>query len=300
MTEHNHSTREGLGAEQDGKSRSNIALAIVLNFSFSVLELIGGLLTNSLAILSDALHDLGDSITLISSYFLEGVAKKRRTDPKRTFGYQRLSVLSAVINAVVLIGGTIVILHEGITRLVQPEPVSGLGMIGLAIVGVAFNGISSWRMSGGQSMNEKVLTWHLLEDVLGWVAILIGGILVYVWGSVYIDPVLTIGFSAFILWGALRNMHEVFNIFMQGVPKHIDAEKVRETIENVEGVMNVHDLHIWSLEGETDVLSAHIVVRDDLMNNTENILREIKAHLQDHHIEHSTLEIEPEGFCAGD
>lgn len=297
---HDHAHKHKVGGSHPHSSReSNIKIAIFLNATFTVIELVGGILTNSLAIISDALHDLGDTITLTSSFFLERAARKRKTDTKRTFGYQRLSLLSAIINAIVLIGSSLFILNETVMRFFTPEHVNSQGMIILAVIGIAFNALGSWRMSRGASANEKMLTWHLVEDVLGWVVILIGAIIMQFWDNHYIDPIMTIAFSIFILWGVVKNSREVFNIFMQGIPSHINRDEVLESLKSVDGVTGVHDLHIWSLEGETDVLTAHIVVKDESFKDSDSIRKKIKEELNHLHIEHSTLEIERASYCSG-
>jgi cobalt-zinc-cadmium efflux system protein len=293
---HSHSHKK---SKSHSSSESNIKIAILLNASFTIIELVGGILTNSMAILSDALHDLGDTITLSSSYFFERAAHRKKSDDKRTFGYQRLSLLSAIINAVVLIGGSLFILNETVGRLFTPEHVNAQGMMVLAIIGIAFNALGSWRLSRGTSANEKILTWHLLEDVLGWGVILIGSIIMQFWDNHYIDPIMTIAFSLFILWGVVRGLREVFNIFLQGVPSHIDSNQVKEAVLSVDGVIGIHDVHIWSLEGETDILTAHVVIEDDRIGESNSIKQKIKEELKHRHVEHSTLEFESSGLCSG-
>lgn len=276
----------------------NIKIAVLLNISFTILEIIGGLWTNSLAILSDALHDLGDSITLILSYFFEKQSQKA-PDRRRTFGYQRLSLVSAILTATVLTGGSMFILSRAIPRLLNPEHVNAQGMIGLAIIGVIINGIGVFRLKSGQSMNERVLTWHLLEDVLGWVVVLIGSILMLIWDNHIIDPIMTIGYTIFIMWGVTKNLKETFNIFLQGVPDHIDIDHIKQGLKKINGVLEAHDIHVWSLEGETDVFTGHIVVEDKLLKNPDQTRKIIKAELSNHHIEHSTIELETKTYCSG-
>jgi len=157
-----------------------VRFAAFLNFAFTIIELVGGFLTNSLAILSDAIHDSGDSIALLVSWLFERGAKKA-PDAKYTFGYQRLSLFSALFSASILIGGSIVILVQVIPRFFNPEPVNAFGMVSIGVVGITLNGTGFFLLKKGESLNEKVLSWHLLEDVLGWVGILIGGIIIYFW-----------------------------------------------------------------------------------------------------------------------
>jgi cobalt-zinc-cadmium efflux system protein len=276
-----------------------VRFAAFLNLAFTVLELVGGFWTNSLAILSDALHDFGDSIALFASWLFERGAK-RSPDTSRTFGYQRLSLFSALFSASILIGGSIIIIFQAIPRFFNPETVNASGMVGLAFIGIIFNGAGFFLLKKGESLNEKVLSWHLLEDMLGWVGILVGGVIIYFWKLYLLDPILTVGLTAFILYNVAKNLKEAINILMQGVPKHINLEAVKKDLLAIKGVIGIHDIHIWSLEGETDVFTAHVVLDDEtLKNRPEQTKETIKETLQKHHIEHSTIEIESRYHCAG-
>lgn len=283
---HNHSHNK----------EKNIKIAVFLNVAFTIIEIIGGLWTNSLAILSDALHDFGDSIVLISSWILERKSTAP-ADKKRTFGYRRLSLVSALLAAIVLVVGSLFILSQAIPRLMNPEHVYAPGMIGLAVIGLIFNGIGFYRLKKGSSMNEKVLSWHLLDDVLGWSVILIGATIIQFWDNHIIDPLMTIGFTAFTLWGVGKNIKETLNVFLQGVPAHINVENIMQDLLSVAGVIEVHDIHVWSLEGETDIFTGHFVVKDEVLRNVETTKNLIRKELTKHHIEHSTLELESEVSC---
>jgi cobalt-zinc-cadmium efflux system protein len=275
-----------------------VRFAAFLNIAFTVLELVGGFWTNSLAILSDALHDFGDSIALLVSWLFERGAR-RQPDASRTFGYQRLSLFSALFSASILIGGSIIIIFQAVPRLFNPETVNAFGMVGIAILGIAFNGAGYFLLKKGESLNEKVLSWHLLEDVLGWVGILVGGVVIYFWKFYLLDPLMTIALTAFILYNVTTNLKEAINILMQGVPKHINFEAVKQDILAIKGVIGVHDIHIWSLEGETDIFTAHLVLDDETLKSPEPTKQTIKEILKKHHIEHSTLELESRYHCAG-
>jgi cobalt-zinc-cadmium efflux system protein len=275
-----------------------VRFAAFLNIAFTVLELIGGFWTNSLAILSDALHDFGDSIALLVSWLFERGAR-RQPDASRTFGYQRLSLFSALFSASILIGGSIIIIFQAVPRLFNPETVNAFGMVGIAILGVTFNGAGYFLLKKGESLNEKVLSWHLLEDVLGWVGILVGGVVIYFWKFYLLDPLMTIALTAFILYNVTANLKEAINILMQGVPKHINFEAVKQDILAIKGVIGLHDIHIWSLEGETDIFTAHIILDDETLKSPEPTKQTIRETLQKHHIEHSTIELESRFHCAG-
>jgi cobalt-zinc-cadmium efflux system protein len=280
-----------------GDREKNVGFAASLNILFTVIELIGGLLTNSLALLADALHDFVDSSALIIAWLAEKKAKQPATS-KMTFGYRRLSLLSAGFTAIVLIAGSLLVLSQAIPRLINPEPVNAGGVILIAIIGVTINGLGYFRLKKGMSQNEKILSWHLMEDILGWIVLLTGAVIMKFWNKPVIDPIMTIAFTIFVLWGASKNAKETFNLLLEGVPKYIDIDKVKESILSVEGVRRVHDIHIWSLEGETDILTAHVVVENKYLQKPENIKQSIRSILKKRHIEHSTLELEGEGVCS--
>jgi cobalt-zinc-cadmium efflux system protein len=269
-----------------------------LTVAFTVVEIVGGFWTNSLAILSDALHDFGDSVALLVSWLFERGARKS-PDAVRTFGYQRLSLFSAIFSASILIGGSIVIIFQAVPRLFHPETVNAFGMVGIAIIGILFNGAGFFLLKKGESLNEKVLSWHLLEDVLGWAAILLGGVIIYFWNLYLLDPLMTIGLTAFILYNVIKSLREAINILLQGVPKHINLEAVKKDLTAIKGVIDVHDIHIWSLEGETDIFTAHVVLDDETLKSPEPTKQTIKETLQKHHIEHSTIELERKDYCSG-
>lgn len=278
---------------------NNVKVAFFLNTFFAVVELIGGLLTNSLTIASDALHDLGDAITLAVAWFAEKGARKN-PDSKRTFGYQRLSLAASIVTAIVLTSGSLFIFLQAIPRLINPEPVNARGMIGLAVLGVAVNGIAFLRLRKGMSLNEKVLTWHFIEDILGWAVILVGGIIIHFWNNYFIDPLMTIAYTSFIFWGVGKNLKEIINILLQGVPSHINIDELKKAVLEVEGVAAVHDVHVWSLEGETNIFTGHVVINKDLIKNRCETSAEIKNVLSKFHIQHSTLEFEDEPCLEGE
>ena len=280
------------------KREKRVRLAALLNIAFTIIEIIGGFWTNSLAILSDALHDFGDSVALLLSWLFERGARKA-PDITRTFGYQRLSLFSAIFSASILIAGSIIIFFQAIPRLLNPELVNASGMVSIALLGILFNGIGFLQLKKGESLNEEVLSWHLLEDVLGWIGILIGGLIIYFWDIYILDPILTIGLTVFIIYGVIKSSKEAVNILLQGVPKHINLKKVKEEITSIKGVCGLHDLHVWSLEGETDILTAHVVLEDRLLKKPDETRKTIKEILKKQHIEHSTIELESKYFCSG-
>ena len=283
MTDHGHS------------SDDNLKTAFLLNLVFTIIEVIGGVYTNSIAILSDALHDGGDCLSLGASWYFQKKSKQG-ANPRFTYGYERFSVLGALITGTVLLAGMVVILFRAIPRLADPEPVRANGMIALAVLGVLVNGFAAWRASRGSSMNEAVVSWHLLEDVLGWIAVLLGAIAMQIWDIPIIDPLLSIGISIFILVNVARNLWRVAKVFLQHSPEEFEVEVFQKEIGQFEGVSSLHHLHCWSLDGESHVLTLHLLMEADV--SREGILRvkrRVKELLSEYPFKHIAMEFELEG-----
>ncbi len=278
----------------DHESTKNIKVAFFLNLSFTILELVGGILTNSLAILSDAVHDLGDTFALGAAWYLDKVSKKPRTQ-NFSYGLGRFSLLSALISSLVLLFGSLYILSEAVPRLLKPEHSNAPGMIGFAILGIIVNGFAVLRLKKGQSMNEKVVFWHLFEDVLGWFAVLITGIIIYIKDIHILDPILSILLVIYVLWNVLRNLKKTVMLFLQGVPEGISMEAIEEEIKSLEHVKAIHDTHIWTLDGQNNILTTHIVI-DKNMSEKDiiNIKCRAKELLHKLNINHATIEMEKE------
>lgn len=270
----------------------NIALVFFLNLSFTAVELVGGILTGSVAILADALHDLGDSVALGFAWIMERLAGKGRSE-RFSYGYGRFSLLSALINALILLLGVGVMLHLSLERFREPVSPNASGMIVLALVGIAFNGAGALLLRRGESLNEKVLSWHLLEDVLGWIAILCGGALLLFFDLPWIDPALSIAFCVFILYNVFGLLRQTMGIFLQSVPRQIDARTIELELMRIPGVHSLHDTHVWSLDGQKHILTTHIVVEDDTPSARAITIKEEARHIFLHHaIDHATIEIE--------
>jgi len=280
-------------------SARNIKIAFFLNFGFTLLEIVGGLLTNSLAILSDALHDLGDSLSLGLSWYLDRYAKKER-DQEYSYGYGRFSLLGALVNAVILFGGSLYLLSQAIPRLLNPEPASASGMLLLAIGGIAVNGLAVLRLKGGQSLNVQVVTWHLLEDVLGWVAVLIVSIVLFFTDLYILDPILSILITLYVLYNMLGKLKQTLSLFLQAVPGDVDVNAFESQVLTINQVIDTHHTHIWSLEGEHHVLSTHVVVAENATReDTIRIKDKVRLLLDLSDFEHITVEIEYENeACA--
>jgi cobalt-zinc-cadmium efflux system protein len=271
---------------------SSIRTAFILNLVFTVIEIAGGLWTNSVAILSDAIHDLGDSFSLGLAWLLDRYAQKDR-DARFSYGYRRFSLLGALINTVVLLVGSVIVLSKAVPRLFNPQQSNAQGMALLAVAGIAVNGWAVLRLRGSRSMNARVIVWHLLEDVLGWVAVLVVAIILLFADIKILDPILSILITAYVLFNVIRNLRETLTLFLQGVPADIDLDAIEQEIIQIEDVRGIHHTHIWSLDGEHHVLTAHVVV-DEATASEDVILlkREIRDSLRRYEFSHLTVEVE--------
>lgn len=291
MHERNHN--------RDSNDVKNIKIAFLLNFTFTIIEFIGGLLTNSMAILSDAVHDLGDCITLGLSWFFQKISKKPRTK-EFTYGYKRFSLLGAVINSVILMVGSVIIMINAIPRLFNPQQPDVRGMLLLAVLGVIINGIALFRLRKGNSINEKVVSLHMLEDVLGWLAVLIGAGIMYFVDAPIIDPILSIAIALYILLNVYRNISESLRIILQGSPSNLNLEEVKNLLLGIKEVSSVHDLHAWSVDGEYNVLTIHVVLKEQISMDYQQIIKNsIRESLLTKGVQHCTIEFELDGEdCA--
>lgn len=288
MQTHNHTH-----AHQDNLSGTkNIKTAFFLNFAFTIIEIIGGFLTNSIAIISDALHDLGDSFSLALSWYLSKVSEKKRTSTF-TYGYKRFSMLAAIVNGMILLAGSLYVLSEAVPRLIKPEIANAKGMFLFAILGVTVNGIAAFRVHSGKTMNERMVTLHLLEDVLGWAAILVVSIIMMVRHVPVLDPVLAVLITVYILWNVVKNLKGSMMIFLQGVPEKIKIGELERGIMGIDGVRDVHHTHIWSLDGANHILSCDVVVKSEAgREEIVEIKSRAKKIAEDFGIDHATIEIE--------
>lgn len=269
------------------KTEKNILVAFLLNISFSIFELLGGLFTGSIAILSDSLHDLGDALSIGISYFLEKISKKE-ADSKHTYGYIRYSVMGSIITTVILLVGSVFVIYESINRLLNPIEINYNGMIIIAIFGVIINSLATYFTHEGDSLNQKSVNLHMLEDVLGWVVVLIGSILMRFTNIDIIDSVLSIFVALFILYNALSNLKEVLDLFLEKTPNGIDIDHIKHHLLEIDGVLDVHHIHVRSIDGYNNFGTLHVVVD----KYSDKIKKQIKEELVEHGIGHSTVELE--------
>ncbi len=281
-----------------GQDTKNIKVAFFINLVFTIIEIVGGILTNSVAILSDAIHDLGDSLSLGLAWYFQNYSKRERSS-SYSYGYGRFSLLGAIINSIVLVVGSIFILTEAIPRLIAPEQPDTVGMIVLGVLGVLFNGAAVLRLKKGTSINERIVALHLLEDVLGWVAVLIGSVVMHFYDIPIIDPILSLGIAGFILFNVYKNLKETIQIVMQGVPNDADIAKITDSLLNFDEIAEIHDVHIWSMDGQYNVMTAHLVLsRTYDLPALEALKKQMRRRLEDLNIEHATLEFElKDAYC---
>jgi len=287
---HDHSHHHANHSES-----SNIALAFWLNFGFALLEIVGGILTNSVAIIADAIHDLGDSMAIGFAWVASKIANKKPTQ-RYSYGYRRWSLLSALISSAILLFGSAWVLTEAIPRLLQPQLPHTGGMFVLAILGIAVNGAAVLRLRRGKTQNEKVLSWHLLEDVLGWVAVLLGSILMYFTGWAWLDPALCIAFTLFILVNVVKSLKQTLALFLQVSPDLALQQDIFQKLSQLEFVASVHHLHLWSLDGEQHVLTMHVEINtpSDLAQQLA-YKQQIAQLLAPYKLSHTTVEFELAG-----
>ncbi|HBB29711.1 MAG TPA: cation transporter [Clostridiales bacterium] len=277
---HNHERQE------------NIKVAFLLNLTFTIFEIVGGLWTNSMAILTDALHDLGDSISLGVSWYLEKYSEKG-PDQKFSYGYARFSLLGALISSVVLLSGSVLIITRAIPRIIQPEAVNPKGMLIFSILGIVINGTAVLRLKKGTSLNERVVSWHLIEDVLGWIVVLIISIVLIFLDLPVLDPIFSLLITIYVLYNVVKNLKEILNIFLQGVPKNLSIKEIEKEIVEKTGAVAAYHTHIWSLEGERHLLSINLIVNDKIERNEVIAIKQnVRKLMMEKEIDHVTVQVD--------
>ncbi len=273
----------------DADAGKNISIVFFLNLFFVIIEVIGGILTNSVAILSDAVHDIGDCLSLGVSWILQKKSSKSR-DFRYSYGYKRYSLLGSVfLSGILLISSTFVLI-KAFGRLVEPEVVNSTGMLWLAVLGIIINGAAALKVKKGHSLNERSVYLHIMEDVLGWAAVLVASIVMKIWELPILDPILSIAISIWVLTNVFRNLNDVMKVFLQAVPEDVEILELQHKISGIPGVLSTHDLHIWSLDGESHIMTIHIVL--DMDADSAAIRKEINRICKESNITHTTVEFE--------
>ena len=271
------------------RSDKNILAAFVLNLAFSIFELIGGFFTNSVAIMSDALHDIGDAASIGISYFLEKKSK-RQPDDVYTYGYLRYSVMGSVITVLILLVGSVLVVINAAARIFDPQQIHYDGMILFAVIGVAVNLLAAFFTRQGDSLNQKAVNLHMLEDVLGWAVVLVGAIVMRFTDFRLIDPILSICVAVYIFIHAFSHLKEALELFLVKIPRDVNIEEIKHHLTQLDGVLDVHHIHIWSLDGAQNCATMHIVTDGEPLQ----VKRAVKTELREHGIAHATLELEGE------
>lgn len=283
---HSHHTHHHSGSEK------NIRLAFILNLGFALVEAAGGIWTNSIAILSDALHDFGDALSLGAAWYFQKRAAKQ-PDERFSFGYARFSLLGALVSSVVLVAGSVLILINTIPRLFAPQSVHPQGMLAFAVLGILVNGAAMLRLSKGKSLNEKVVSWHLLEDILGWAVVLVASVVLLFWDIPIIDPVLSLGITVYVLYNVFKNLKEILTVFLQGVPDTVPVEKMKKELQAASKDVSVHHIHIWSLDGEQMMMSLHMAVADDMPADAIiRVKKKIAETAESFGVQHLTIQVD--------
>ncbi|MBR7049978.1 MAG: cation transporter [Methanobrevibacter sp.] len=272
------------------KAGENLAFVFFINLAFNIVVIAAAIATNSMAILADFIHDASDTISIALAWFLEHVAQRDSTD-KYSYGYQRFSILGAVIISIFVIIMAFVILSEAIPRLFAPEGVDAGGMLAVAIVGIVFKFVSVYRLHKGETYNEKAIFFHQLGDIFEWVAILILSLVLMFWeGAQYLDPFVSIGIALWLIFNLGRNLYKSIEVLLQKTPDYFDVDEFRQSIENIEGVNAIDDFHIWSLDGIDSVMTLKVDV--DFGKDVGEIKKEIYAISKKYHVVDITIELE--------
>ncbi len=275
------------------KTEKNIFIAFILNLIFSVFEFIGGAITGSVAIMSDAMHDIGDAASIGISYFLERKSKKE-PDEIYTYGYRRFSVMGSLITTVILLCGSVAVIYHAVLRIFNPVDIDYSGMILFAVVGTLVNFFAAILTKDGHSLNQKAVNLHMLEDVLGWLVVLVGAIFMKFTDFAILDPILSILVAAFIFINAIKNLKKIENLFLEKMPSDVKMDEIRHHLCEIEGVLDVHHIHVWSMDGYNHCATMHVVTDYENEAIKENIREELKKH----NIVHVTLEMESsQGRC---
>lgn len=269
------------------ETKRNIFIAFILNLLFSIFELFGGIFTKSVAIISDAMHDFGDAISIGLSFFLE-VKSDKKPNKKYTYGYARFSVLGGLITTLILLISSGIVLYNAVFRIINPVEININGMLIFALVGLVVNLIATYFTHGGKSINQKAVNLHMLEDVLGWFIVLIGAIVIKFTQFYIIDPILSIGVAIFIIVNSIKNLKQIMCIFLIKTPQNIDVDKISDDIKSIDGVIDVHHIHVWSIDGEINCATLHIVAQ----TFDSKIKSDVKEKMNKYGISHTTVEME--------
>lgn len=275
-----------------GGSGKNILSAFFINLTFTVISLIGGWITNSVAIISDSIHDLGCTLSIALAWVFERVAGHKPTN-RFTFGYRRFTLLGAFVNAFILLSGSSVVLYESIGRMSHPEKVDAEGMLWFALLAILFKGLAAWRTWKGASVNQRMVSLHLLGDCLGWVAVLLGSIVMLFVEAPLLDPILSVCISLYILYNVVHNLIVAFRIVLEGVPSDVDYTALKAEVAATPGIAHVDELRVWSLDNEHHTAEIQLTTTLSTLDDVEELKTSLRAILERHGVMMSNIEVTP-------
>lgn len=294
MTSNEHHSHHHHHSHVKGSDKK-ILTAFFLNLFFVFVEIFGGFFTNSFAILSDAVHDLGDCVAIGFAYVMEKLSKKA-PDEKYTYGYRRYSLLSAIATSVLLVVSSVFVICGAVMRLGEPQEVKGGAMLLVAVFGVVINGAAVVVTHKGTGANERAVSLHMLEDVLGWVAVLIGSALIYAFKWYFIDGILSLCIAAFLIIHSVINIKDVFAILLEKTPENFNVQAYKDGLYSIDGVQDVHHLHIWSLDGERIMASLHVRLCENAdMTDYARVKKDVEELSEDMGVSHLTVQIDVSG-----
>ena len=271
------------------KTKHAVWLAFFLNLSYAIVEFIAGGVFGSSAVLADSVHDLGDAIAIGVSAFLETISN-REEDSHYTLGYKRFSLLGALVTAVILMTGSVLVILENITKLFHPQPVNDEGILWLGIIAVSINVLASLVVRKGKTKNESILSLHFLEDTLGWVAVILMAIVLRFTDWYILDPLLSLVISIFILSKAIPRFWSTLKIFLDAVPEGVDIKQVKSDLEQLDHVASINQLNLWTMDGLEKNAIVHVCLKK--VEHMEVCKEAIRAMLKDYGFQNITIEVD--------
>ena len=284
---HNH-----IHLHSEGTGR-NILSAFFINLTFTIISLTGGWLTNSMAIISDSIHDLGCTVSIALAWVFERIAGHKPTS-HFTFGYRRFTLLGAFVNAFILLSGSAVVLYESIGRMAHPEEVNAEGMLWFALLAILFKGLAVWRTWKGSSVNQRMVSLHLLGDCLGWVAVLLGSIVMLFVEIPLLDPILSVCISLYILYNVVHNLIVAFRIVLEGVPADVNYKALKAEVAALSGIAEINELRVWSLDNEHHAAEVHLTTALATLDEIEVLKESLRTTLEKYGVMMSTIEVKPQ------
>lgn len=280
------------GPEVNSDSISGLKWAFFINITFAILELIGGMWSNSVAVISDSIHDFGDAFSILLMLGFEKFSQKKN-DAKYTYGYQRFSVIGAIIGGGIILMSSVMVIAHSIPRIIKPEMPQLDGMLIFSIFGVLANSYAAFKMIKGKKLMDQMLMWHLFEDVLSWVIVFFAAIVLRFVDFPQLDALLGILLSLWVIYQVLKRLREGFRILLMANLSQVSIEQLQTELSQMENVKDVHHCHLWTLDGMTNILTCHVVVDSKLdIQSVEELKKKIKIDLKKHHISEATIEIE--------